>query len=1338
MNKLRKLDIDIALPIQSENKNGKKNLFHKSKTPNLKPRFEMLQEYKKDLKSNNFNQNIENCSRTYNIFDNEIKVIEMYRPDISLLPTVRNTDIKAFNCGKDSVEFMITDVAFLSSKDFKDIDEEFETVVIVTGNTKQGDSVTTFIRGYMPYFYLSLPPNCNPEKELTKVKNLLAKHRIYVGTQSNTVSIEKKKPSTGFVPKNKYPYVLKFEFKHMLWFKRTVAALKELFPVTTKQDVLDGNWVKKNHYIVCESDEPEVNFMNSTGIVSSGWIRLEPKTYQYKFEDETNSAHHFEVHINDITPLDIKHSDIGNMLIDSVDIETLAENPDIFPDPENPNDEIGSIAHTIIDYNQSKSLMIIFSFGEVPMDINTLDGIPMKRKELLGCDTVYVIRYKNECEMLFQWSSWWSSPGVNTDIVIGWNIFGFDLKYLVSRIKSIYKVDSEFWGRIIKQKIFCKNQDIETKAFGFKTFELTPCIGKIFFDEWILFERDVTKKYRDRKMKTVAKEELKIEKIDLHHSKIKEYCTSEDPKKRGIFAFYNLIDTMIPMQLCFKNGHVPKMINIARVNSVVIKQLAYRGTQIQVYGGFHKRAIQENAFIYRPHYHPLLDDPMFDDISKKVSESYLDDIESIATTFSESGLFDTKKYWDSAVKKDASKFRKLDISDSVMKKDDEENAEDSNPTVNKFNPDNPWDSVFNKIIGIYSEKDAKKAYAPNSNVTRVGNFYNHIAEKRSKSEIEFQNNSHEEQKKKKEKEHKGHAGGYVIIPRKSRRKYNIILDWNSLYPRIMENFHTCPSLLVMDEEYANLPNVKYLDIRFNEHLVARYAYEEDGVPLEGVLIKHTCFLVDSRKIVQFAMNTFETRAMNIDNTIVKLFESCGFQYKKDMKYDIQTNEFFGIVSKDPSKYPINNEQLLHKLLDEEYEIFSELVFGKIQDYDKNDIVCLSKNPKDKRNEIASLISAKYIQEFVSKLETCEKILNLNQIIVELRKLKDSYIIQKLIYNSWQNALKIAGNSTFGFCGAGGHTKFEKKKEDKNTFDRYFIKKKGKHQCILASACITFVGRHVTETSKIHVEEKYGYKVEYADTDSLFIDAALENDPTPRATAFKIGKILEKELTSMFPGTMKIEVEKIAETIIYFHSKCYAYVKCEKVDQEDCMIEVKGLSMKKRDFCLFVKLMGEDILEVLLRKDDIQLAHQKFDKWMDDLVSGRIDFKKLEIVKKISKSTYTGKIGHVSLAKKIEKRAPGTGPKSGDTIGFVYIDVDDPENRKSMGEKIETIEYVKEHNLSIDYLWYIQNQIHNPIATVLEPVVPDFEEWFKKYENIEFSKKLGSSKKNSKMRRIVIS
>jgi hypothetical protein len=107
------------------------------------------------------------------------------------------------------------------------------------------------------------------------------------------------------------------------------------------------------------------------------------------------------------------------------------------------------------------------------------------------------------------------------------------------------------------------------------------------------------------------------------------------------------------------------------------------------------------------------------------------------------------------------------------------------------------------------------------------------------------------------------------------------------------------------------------------------------------------------------------------------------------------------------------------------------------------------------------------------------------------------------------------------------------------------------------------------------------------------------------------------------------------------------------------------------------------------------------------------------------------IAHRVLADRMAARDPGTAPKVGDRIAYIYV----AENKSAhkQGDKIEEVGYARKKGLHPDTTFYITNQIQNPVAQLfalcledLEGYVPPrkpsygtlMEDMMKKYENNE--------------------
>lgn len=86
------------------------------------------------------------------------------------------------------------------------------------------------------------------------------------------------------------------------------------------------------------------------------------------------------------------------------------------------------------------------------------------------------------------------------------------------------------------------------------------------------------------------------------------------------------------------------------------------------------------------------------------------------------------------------------------------------------------------------------------------------------------------------------------------------------------------------------------------------------------------------------------------------------------------------------------------------------------------------------------------------------------------------------------------------------------------------------------------------------------------------------------------------------------------------------------------------------------------------------------------------------------------MAHVKLAKRMADRDAGNKPQINERIPFVTIEKIKPKGVKLLqGDMIEHPDYIRQHNLQIDYLFYLTNQIVNPAVQILDLIIPDSKE-----------------------------
>jgi DNA polymerase elongation subunit (family B) len=330
---------------------------------------------------------------------------------------------------------------------------------------------------------------------------------------------------------------------------------------------------------------------------------------------------------------------------------------------------------------------------------------------------------------------------------------------------------------------------------------------------------------------------------------------------------------------------------------------------------------------------------------------------------------------------------------------------------------------------------------------------------------------------------------------------------------------------------------------------------------------------------------------------------------------------------------------------------------------------------------------------------------------EARKLLEACTddAQKSVYNGLQLAYKVVANSIYGQLGSRTSA----------------IRK----MCV--AACTTAVGRRQLLFAKKTVEEDFGAEVVYGDTDSIFVKFPSKN----LEETIQAGQKAAELITSRCPHkAFVIGYEKTFYPFILFCRKRYVGMKYEE-DPTKCKRASMGIVLKRRDNAPIVKDVFGGALDILLEHKDVQKAAKFVKDMLLKVVRGELPLDKFAVTKQL-RDDYKDptRIAHRVLADRMAERDPGNKPNVGDRLKFVYIKSD----KKLQGDKIEEISYVKERNLPLDSLFYITNQIQNPVAQLFALCIEKLEgysepspSYRKKYE--EYFEKLGKDQEEATLR-----
>lgn len=185
--------------------------------------------------------------------------------------------------------------------------------------------------------------------------------------------------------------------------------------------------------------------------------------------------------------------------------------------------------------------------------------------------------------------------------------------------------------------------------------------------------------------------------------------------------------------------------------------------------------------------------------------------------------------------------------------------------------------------------------------------------------------------------------------------------------------------------------------------------------------------------------------------------------------------------------------------------------------------------------------------------------------------------------------------------------------------------------------------------------------------------------------------------------------------VYYSSSSTRYDKIDK----------KGFESVRRDNCYLIREILENILDLLLCKNDVGAIPVYVKQVISQLVQNKIDISKLVITKAISKksededqpqgkqsgkNTYKVRQAHVELAHKMQKRDENISLNIGDRISYVIIE---GQKGSKNYENAEDPIHVLEEDIPINYDYYIQKQIRPPLERLLQKtnIIPNIDALF---------------------------
>ena len=219
------------------------------------------------------------------------------------------------------------------------------------------------------------------------------------------------------------------------------------------------------------------------------------------------------------------------------------------------------------------------------------------------------------------------------------------------------------------------------------------------------------------------------------------------------------------------------------------------------------------------------------------------------------------------------------------------------------------------------------------------------------------------------------------------------------------------------------------------------------------------------------------------------------------------------------------------------------------------------------------------------------------------------------------------------------------------------------------------------------------------TDSIFVNFKPENSGK-EGIQESIDRSVEVEegIQKFLAYPHKLEYEKTFWPFILLRKKGYIGNKYE-FDLERYYQTSMGVVTKRRDNAGIVKYVYDGIIKRIINNRDIEGAVRFLLTTVDDILEGKFPLQYFIITKRLN-AVYANPaaIVHKALADRMGDRDPGNKPQSNDRIPFVYIQT--KVAPKLQGDRVEHPEFIVKNKLKIDYLFYITNQVSKPVCQVM--------------------------------------
>jgi DNA polymerase elongation subunit (family B) len=386
------------------------------------------------------------------------------------------------------------------------------------------------------------------------------RHKLYYAEVYPTEKSEYK------YAKRKFPYLCTMfpSMKALETFKNIISSNKGVvFPGL-------GNLQFKCHCYK-RSITPVLKLLAVQNLPSASWISGKGIHVDNKDDKESSKDHEYICCYKDLRRMSddkTKNMPIVYPKVLSFDNESYSSDPNCFPSAKKPADKVFQIGCTLLTQTarnkEYKKYLLTIAKGPIN-HIEDCEVRIFKTEEMLYYGFIKLVQE------------------TNPDIVLGYNIFGYDITYMDDRFKEWYAGSWDGMSCISTKKATIETISWESSAYGKQDLRYISAEGRLFLDMLPYIRRNYTN-LSNYRLETVCSEFLKNTNKDPLKAKDIFKCYEKNtPESLSLVGKYCVQDSYVTLQLYETLLVWFDLFEAATTNAVPMFYLYTAGQQIKMF-----------------------------------------------------------------------------------------------------------------------------------------------------------------------------------------------------------------------------------------------------------------------------------------------------------------------------------------------------------------------------------------------------------------------------------------------------------------------------------------------------------------------------------------------------------------------------------------------------------------------------------------------------------------------------------------------------------------------------------------------------------------------------------